>query len=237
MADDHPGAAGTVTVPGLTALLDAVLQELRFDAGATPTICVLGDPGGHGTLRVAQRLPSAAITLIGPETGGPGGAGDALALLQPGPEIRDGDPLRARLPKPADAVIVLFAAHRMADAQKIDLYSRTYQSLRPGGVLVHATKLAGEDEVLQRRQHWAWLAALRAAGADEAAIAQALDGAAAEQLSPLSTHLDWMRRIGFAHVDCGYRRGAFGVLSGEMPLDPQARPRNLFSVERMLKRG
>lgn len=237
MADDHSTGTGFIPVPDLAALLDAVAQELRFDAGATPTVCILGDAGGQGTRRAIQRLPEAAITLIEADAERLAVARDALGADGAGVDMRDGDPLRVRLPKPADAVVMLFTANRMTDAQKIDLYSRTYQSLRPGGVLVHATKLAGEDEVLQHRQHWAWLAALRAAGADETMIARALAAAQGEQLSPLSTHLDWMRRIGFGHVDCGYRRGAFAVLSGEMPMDPQARPRNLFSVERMLKRG
>jgi len=91
--------------------------------------------------------------------------------------------------------------------------------------------------VLHQRQHWTWLAALRAIGVDEVGIAKALAASQDERLSPLSTQLDWMRQIGLAHVDCGYRRGPFAVLSGEMPTDPQARPRNLFSVARMLKRG
>ena len=223
-------------VPDLSGILDAVLQEVRFDSSAEPTVCVLGDVAGRFTARLARRLPNAAITLI--ET-----SEDALAPARAHLAghahltFRAGDPLRVRLPKPADLVVFLFAAHHMTDAQKIDLYSRTYQSLRPGGVLIHATRIAGEDEVLHQRQHWTWLAALRAIGVDEAGIARALAASRDERLSPLSTHIDWMRQIGLAHVDCGYRRGSYAVLSGEMPTDPRERPRNLFSVERMLKRG
>lgn len=222
-------------IPDLSGILDAVLQEVRFDSAAAPTICVLGDVAGLLTTRLAHRLPHAAITLVEASE-------DALTSArehQTGPAqiaFRAGDPLRVRLPKPADLVVSLFAAHHMTDAQKIDLYSRTYQSLRPGGGLIHATRIAGGDEVLHQRQHWSWLAALRAIGVDEVGIARALDESRDARLSPLSTHLDWMRQIGLAHVDCGYRRGSFAVLSGEMPTDPQARPRNLFSVERMLKR-
>ena len=222
-------------IPDLSGILDAVLQEVRFDSAAAPTICVLGDVAGQFTARLARRLPRAVITLIEASE-------DALTSArehqtgQAQIAFRAGDPLRVRLPKPADLVVSLFAAHHMTDAQKIDLYSRTYQSLRPGGGLIHATRIAGEDEVLHQRQHWSWLAALRAIGVDEVGIARALDESRDARLSPLSTHLDWMRQIGLAHVDCGYRRGSFAVLSGEMPTDPQARPRNLFSVERMLKR-
>lgn len=227
--------ARRIMVPDLSGILDAVLQEVRLDSAAEPTVCVLGDVAGLLTAMLARRLPRAAITLIEP-------ADDALAAAQvhPGEQanvtFRAGDPLRVRLPKPADAVIALLAAHHMTDAQKIDLYSRTFQSLRPGGVLIHATRIAGEDEVLHQRQHWTWLAALRAIGVDETGIARALAACRDERLSPLSTHLDWMRQIGLAHADCGYRRGSYAVLSGEMPTDPQARPRNLFSVARMLKR-
>jgi|GEM_PF-4820199 len=228
--------ARRIMVPDLSGILGAVLQEVRFDSAAEPTVCVLGDVAGLFTAMLARRLPRAAITLVEP-------ADDALAAAQkhPGDQtnvtFRAGDPLRVRLPKPADLVVCLFVAHHMTDAQKIDLCSRTYQSLRPGGVLIHATRIAGEDEVLHQRQHWTWLAALRAIGVDEVGIAKALAASQDERLSPLSTQLDWMRQIGLAHVDCGYRRGPFAVLSGEMPTDPQARPRNLFSVARMLKRG
>ncbi|MDF1735986.1 MAG: class I SAM-dependent methyltransferase [Minwuia sp.] len=236
MAGDAPDHSRRALVPDLTGLLDAVLQEIRFDSAAEPTVCVLGDVAGLFTGMVASRLPRAAITLIEPAEALLVAARDRLDA-HPHLTFRAGDPLRVRLPKPADAVVSLFAAHHMTDAQKIDFYSRSYQSLRPGGVLVHATRIAGEDEVLQRRHHWTWLAALRASGVDESGMARALAESRDERLSPLSTHLDWMRKIGLAHVDCGYRRGAFAVLSGEMPTDPQARPRNLFSVERMLKRG
>lgn len=228
--------ARRIMVPDLSGIQEAVLQEVRFDSAATPTVCVLGDVAGQFTARLARRLPHAAITLIESSEDALTSAREHLtghAHLT----FRAGDPLRVRLPKPADLVVCLFAAHHMTDARKIDLYSRIYQSLRPGGVVIHATRIAGEDEVLHRRQHWTWLAALRAMGVDEAGIAGALAASRDECLSPLSTHLDWMRQIGLAHVDCGYRRGSFAVLSGEMPTDPQERPRNLFSVERMLKRG
>lgn len=236
MEGDLRAHARRIMVPDLSGILDAVLQEVRFDSAAEPTVCVLGDVAGRFTARLARRLPNAVITLVEPSEGALAPAQEHLTG-QPHLTFRAGDPLRVRLPKPADLVVCLFAAHHMTDAQKIDLYSRTYQSLRPGGVLIHATRIAGEDEVLHQRQHWTWLAALRAIGVDEAGIARALATSRDERLSPLSTHIDWMRQIGLGHVDCGYRRGAFAVLSGEMPTDPQARPRNLFSVARMLKRG
>lgn len=236
MEGDALEHARRTMIPDLSGILDAVLQEVRLDSAAAPTVCVLGDVAGQFTTRLAHRLPHAVATLIEASEDALTSARDHLTG-QAQITFRAGDPLRVRLPKPADLVVSLFAAHHMTDAQKIDFYSRTYQSLRPGGVLIHATRIAGEDEVLHQRQHWTWLAALRAIGVDETGIARALDECRDARLSPLSAHLEWMRQIGLAHVDCGYRRGPFAVLSGEMPTDPQARPRNLFSVERMLKRG
>ena len=49
-------------VPDLSGILDAVLQEVRFDSSAEPTVCVLGDVAGRFTARLARRLPNAAIT-------------------------------------------------------------------------------------------------------------------------------------------------------------------------------
>ncbi len=216
--------------------LGAAVQQLRFGPDDEPDISILGDADGLVTRAVARRLPAARITMVDPsET-----ATDAARKLVGDDDrfaYRNGDLRRVRLPKPADAIVCLLGTHGFADDAKIDFYSRTYQTLRPGGVLVHATRVAGDDEVLHQRQHWAWLADLKAAGVPEGNIATALQDMQSDLLSPLASHLDWMRQIGFAHVDCSYRRGMFAILSGEMPRDPAARPRNLFSVGRMLKRG
>lgn len=223
-------------IPLLADFLSAVVQHLRLDAASEPDITVLGDVGGLTTSLAAARLPRARISLIDVSDTAVNAGRMHIGELDRF-TFRAGDLRRARLPKPADAVLSLLATHAFTDAEKIDFYSRTYQTLRPGGTLVHATRVAGEDETLHQRQHWAWLADLRANGVPEAEIAAALADMQADQLSPLSTHLDWMRQIGFAHVDCSYRRGMFAILSGEMPRDPAERPRNLFSVSRMLKRG
>lgn len=222
-------------VPAFDDFLAALVQQLRFDPAAAPTVTVLGDVDGQAVLKIAARLPHAAITLVDPSQA----AADS-ARSRVGEHERltfvTGDLRRARLPKPADAALSLLATHAFTDAEKIDFYSRTYQTLRPGGVMVHATRIAGEDETLHQRQHWAWLSDLRAHGVSEPEIAAALADMQADLLAPLSTHLDWMRQIGFAHIDCSFRRGMFAVLSGEMPRNPAERPRNLFSVGRALKR-
>lgn len=232
--DDVHGAQHEL-VPAFDDFLGAVVQQLRFDPAATPTVTVLGDVDGRATRKTATRLPNAMITLVDPSQTVADGARSPVGT--PERLIRmTGDLRRVRLPKPADAVLSLLATHAFTDAEKIDFYSRTYQTLRPGGVLVHATRIAGEDETLHQRQHWAWLSDLRTHGVSEPQIAAALAGMQADLLAPLSTHLDWMRQIGFAHIDCSFRRGMFAVLSGEMPRNAAERPRNLFSVGRALKR-
>jgi len=234
LEDEKPGGQQHL-VPVFDDFLGAAVQQLRFDPSGTPDVTVLGDAEGLATARIAARLPQAVIAVIDPSQG----ALDAArkrAGEHTGLTFQTGDLRRARLPKPADAVLSLLATQAFTAEEKIDFYSRTYQTLRPGGVLVHATRVAGEDEVLHQRQHWAWLSDIRARGVSEPEIAAALDEMQADQLSPLSVHLDWMRQIGFTHVDCSFRRGMFAVLSGEMPRNPAERPRNLFSVGRMLKR-
>lgn len=222
-------------VPCFDEFYAAALGELRFDAEAELRIVDLGAGTGLFAEMAARRFPRAEITLIdvAPEM-----LERARARLGDDPrfDYRVGDLASGRIPKPADAVISALAIHHLADADKIGLYSRIYQSLKPGGVFVNAEQVAGASRTLQERYHWGWLAEARRLGASQEEIDQALVRMREDRPTPLDVQLGWLREIGFAEVDCVYKNGMFAVFAGGMPTDPAKRPRNILGVARRLKR-
>lgn len=222
-------------VPQFDDFYAAALRELRFPDDAPLHVLDLGAGTGLFSDMVARRFVRAHITLIDIS---PGMMDRARARLGEGERFsyRVADLAGVRLPKPVDAVISALAIHHLSDDDKSALYARAYQSLRPGGIFVNAEQVAGPSAVLQQRMHWNWLADARALGASEAEIGQALVRMREDRPATLETQLDWLRRIGFAEVDCVWKRGMFAVFSGQMPVDPGQRARPLFGLEKALRK-
>ncbi|MEC9347989.1 MAG: class I SAM-dependent methyltransferase [Pseudomonadota bacterium] len=222
-------------VPQFDDFYGAALRELRFPADRPLRILDLGAGTGLLSDMIARRFPEAHVTLIdiSPEM-----IARARQRLGEGPrfDYRVADLASAHLPKPVDAVVSALAIHHLPDPDKRVLFGRIYQSLKPGAVFVNAEQVAGPSQVLQQRQHWSWLADARALGASEEEIGQALVRMREDRPATLDDQLDWLRGIGFAEVDCVWKRGMFAVYSGQMPLAAEERSRPLFGLERALRR-
>ena len=123
---------------------------------------------------------------------------------------------------PFDAVVSGFSIHHQPDARKRSIYRQVFDLLAPGGWFVHIehvapacatiTNLFDEEmvEAIHRNQ----------AGQSRATIRRKYvhrPDKAANILAPVETQCRWLRRIGFAEVDCYFKVYELAVFGGQKP--------------------
>lgn len=210
-------------VPAFDDFYAAALAQIRRDPTEELHIVDLGAGTGLFTDIAARRFPNARFTLI--DISGEMLA-QAKARLGPGERFSyvTADLARTSIPSPADAVISALAIHHLPDTDKYALYRRAFMAMKPNGVFVNAEQVAGANETLHQRYHWAWMADIRALGARPDEIEQALVRMREDRPTPLDTQLGWLEKIGYVNVDCAWKRGMFAVFSGELPERPRKIP-------------
>jgi len=202
-------------VPGLDAFYDTAADLLTLRGGPVDRVLDLGAGTGMLSAAVARRHPDAALVLLD-------GAAPMLAqaqrLLAPRRLTTIVADLRDALPDgPFDAVVSALAIHHLDDADKRDLAARVLGVLRPGGVFVNAEQVRGPTEWLERSQREGWLQACRREGASEEELAGALARMTADRHTDTETQLRWLHELGYADVDCFYKRWQFAVIAGWRP--------------------
>ncbi len=100
-----------------------------------------------------------------------------------------------------DAIVSSFAIHHCSDPRKRSLYAEVFAQLTPGGVFCNLEHVASPSPMLHRR----FLDALGMTADQEDAGNILLD---------VHTQLDWLRDIGFAHVDCHWKWLELALLGG-----------------------
>ncbi len=114
-------------------------------------------------------------------------------------------------PGPWDAIVSALAIHHLDDDGKRDLFERIREQLRAGGVFVNAEQVRGASALFDTfNANWHETQA-RAAGADEAEWAGALERMAHDRCASVEAQLSWLRLAGFADVDCVFKQHRFAV--------------------------
>lgn len=199
-------------VPGLDAFYGTAADLLALRAGPIARVLDLGAGTGMLSAHIARRHPDVALVLLD-------GAAPMLAqaqrLLAPREVTVIVADLREELPDgPFDAVVSALAIHHLDDTAKRELDARVLDVLRPGGVFVNAEQVRGPTAWLEQCQREGWLEACRREGASEAELAGALERMAADRHTDTETQLRWLRELGYADVDCFYKRWHFAVIAG-----------------------
>jgi tRNA (cmo5U34)-methyltransferase len=202
-------------VPGLEPFYNTAAALLALRGGAVARVLDLGAGTGMLSAYVARRHPDAALVLLD-------GAAPMLAqaerLLAPRQITTIVADMRDALPAgPFDAVVSALAIHHLDDADKRELAARVLELLRPGGIFVNAEQVGAPTAWLEQRQHQGWLAACRHEGASEEELAAVIERMSADRHTDTETQLRWLRELGYADVDCFYKRWHFAVIAGWRP--------------------
>lgn len=127
---------------------------------------------------------------------------------------------------PFEVIVSGFSIHHQPDGRKQELYAELYHLLTPGGIFVNVEHVASRSKwgemlfeelfvdsmVAYQRQN--------GSGQSRQQIAAELyhrPDKAANILAPVETQCQWLREIGFIHVDCYLKYFELAVFAGTKP--------------------
>lgn len=124
-----------------------------------------------------------------------------------------------------DVVVSGYAIHHLPDARKQSLYQEIFGLLNPGGVFVNVEHVASPSAWVENLWEQALIDNLYAAEQQRggtttrAAIEDKILHAPPDEdiVTPVETQCDWLRQIGFEHVDCYMKIYALAVFGGLKP--------------------
>lgn len=121
-----------------------------------------------------------------------------------------------------DVVVSSFAIHHLNNERKKELYQEVYDILSPGGVFLNLEHVASPDETVEGIFDGAFVDSMYKTfgGAKtleecEKAVHYDLNvDDEANILVPVETQCDWLRDIGFQHVDCYFKYLILALFGG-----------------------
>ena len=194
-------------VPRYDEMLEALCGWLERLVPADAEILDLGSGTGALAARIAERLPSARLTLLDVDA--------SMLEVARGRGLEQARFLRQsfgdELPR-ADAVVASLALHHVrAPEEKAALYRRIRAATR--GPLLIADAYVDLEGRLATEVRRAWAAHLVASGDSEAqAYSRFEEWAREDRYHPLVDELRWLREAGFSEVDAVWRAGPVAVV-------------------------
>lgn len=125
-----------------------------------------------------------------------------------------------------NVVVSGFSIHHQPDGRKRQLYAELYDLLSPGGIFVNVEHVASRSKWGEMLFEEAFVDAMVAYhrqngnGQPREQIAHELynrPDKAANKLTAVETQCDWLREIGFIHVDCYLKYFELAVFAGVKP--------------------
>lgn len=127
---------------------------------------------------------------------------------------------------PFDAIVSGFSIHHQPDDRKFQIYEEIFGLLAPGGMFVNVEHVSASSELGAKLFGERFIDALytlerdQGGGRPKEQIAHEFYNRVDSQaniLAPVEIQCDWLRRIGFADVDCHFRLYELAVFAGRRP--------------------
>jgi tRNA (cmo5U34)-methyltransferase len=121
-----------------------------------------------------------------------------------------------------DVVVSGFAIHHLSDERKKEVYQEVHDILSPGGVFLNLEHVASPDPVVERIFDGAFVDSMYQhyqgqKSEEECQAAVEYDLSVDEEaniLTPVETQCDWLRNIGYDHVDCYFKFFILALFGG-----------------------
>jgi tRNA (cmo5U34)-methyltransferase len=202
-------------VPCFEQLYGTAVRLLSLREGEIKRVLDLGAGTGLMSGVVLAAFPGAQVVLLD---------GAAEMLSEARERLADESistvhaDLRDPLPEgPFDAVVSALAIHHLEDPDKLSLFARIREVLRPGGVFVNAEHVAGPTPWLERSYRLLWREACEGAGASQQEIDAAVGRMEMDRSRDIHTQLGWMAEAGLEQCDCFFKQLHFAVIAGWRP--------------------
>lgn len=128
---------------------------------------------------------------------------------------------------PFDVIVSGFAIHHLPDTRKQEIYQEIYQLLKPGGLFLNLEHVASPTQLIESLFDELFVDSLYGfhQGQGSNKSRQEIDqqyynrsDKVANILAPVETQCDWLREIGFIHVDCFMKLFEIALFGGVKPV-------------------
>ncbi len=139
-----------------------------------------------------------------------------------------------------EVIVSGFSIHHQPDARKKAVYAEIFDLLVPGGIFLNLEHVASHTPWVERRFEEFFIDALYAyqqeiaSGKTREQVDQEFysrPDKAANILAPVGAQCDWLREIGFQHVDCFLKVFELALFGGIKAMKPQQSSNILTELE------
>ena len=113
-----------------------------------------------------------------------------------------------------DVVVSALALHHTPQSQLKAVFAKIYAALNRGGMFINADQVLGNTPENEARYEAIWQAEVLKRGASQQDLNMAIERMKADRTATLENQLDWLREVGFQHVECWFKEYRFAVYSG-----------------------
>lgn len=214
---------------GIPFALEQIATALQVLDHSQQPIRAVADLGcGDGTIAQAilQHYPAATVTAIDFSEPMLEAAQAKLAPFGDRVQLRQADLYTAAWQQGLgefDAVLSGYCIHHLPDARKRSLYHEIYDHLNPGGILINIEHVASASPWLEHlfnetlvESLYQWHQANHQATSRQEVAARFVyrDDKDANILASVEIQCQWLREIGFQHVDCYFKFLELAVFGG-----------------------
>lgn len=197
-------------IPCFDDFYSCAVDNIKFD-NPNPKVLDLGAGTGLLTQKLLERCPFAEVEMVDLSE-------NMLAVAKhrfrnkENVSFKIGDYSSMIFNETYDAIISSLSIHHLADSEKIKLYRKIYDHLKPSGLFINAEQVSGEDLFIDGIYRKVWEQAVEQSGLSQDEILSAYERIKLDKRTPLPVQLNWLRETGFRNVTSLYQHYSFAVI-------------------------